>query len=169
VVAAAMGALLIAPATWAAQTLGHATSTTFPAGGPASDGFGFGGPPGGGGPFGGNSSALTAAANYVKAHGGGTIAVSSQQGASDAIITSGVNVAALGGFSGRESEVSASWLKQAVKDGRVRYVLVDAQSSGMPNDGRVGARSIMATAAQVGTKVLTTSGATLYDLSGWAS
>jgi 4-amino-4-deoxy-L-arabinose transferase-like glycosyltransferase len=171
VVAGATAALLIAPATWAAQTLGHATSTTFPAGGPVSASGGFGGPPGGGGggPFGGNSSALTAAADYVKAHGGGTIAVSSQQGASDAIITSGVNVAALGGFSGRESEVSASWLEQAVKDGRVRYVLVDSQSSGMPNDARVGARSIMATAAQAGTKVLTTGGATLYDLSGWVS
>jgi predicted TIM-barrel fold metal-dependent hydrolase len=78
-----------------------------------------------------------------------------------------VNVAALGGFSGRESEVSVAWLKQAVRDGRVRWVLVDSSSSGMPNDGRVGARSIMATAAQVGKKVLTTNGATLYDLSGW--
>jgi 4-amino-4-deoxy-L-arabinose transferase-like glycosyltransferase len=179
-VAAAMAVLLIAPATWAAQTLGHATSGTFPAGGPASAGMGgFGGggrfagpPPGamtgrGAGPFGGNSTALTAAAAYVKTHGGGTIAVSSQQGASDAVITSGVNVAALGGFSGRESEVSVAWLKQAVRDGRVRWVLVDSSSSGMPNDGRVGARSIMATAAQVGKKVLTTNGATLYDLSGW--
>ena len=50
-----------------------------------------------GAPFGGNSTALTSAAAYVKSHGGGTIAVSSQQGASDVIIRSGVNVAALGG------------------------------------------------------------------------
>ena len=47
-------------------------------------------------------------------------------------------------------------------------MLVDGQSFGGPNDGRVGSRSIMQTAAQVGTKVLTTNGATLYDLSGWA-
>ena len=40
--------LLIAPATWAVQTLGHATSGTFPAGGPASAGLDGG--PGGGGP-----------------------------------------------------------------------------------------------------------------------
>jgi 4-amino-4-deoxy-L-arabinose transferase-like glycosyltransferase len=173
VVAAAMGLLLLAPATWAAQTLGYATSATFPAGGPATassggGGGGFGGRPGGGGfrggAFGGNSTALTQAAAYVKAHGGGTIAVSSQQGASDAIINSGVDVAALGGFSGRESEVSVSWLKEAVKDGRVRYVLVDG-SGATPNDGRVGSRSIMAYAAQVGTKVLTTGGGTLYELS----
>jgi 4-amino-4-deoxy-L-arabinose transferase-like glycosyltransferase len=67
-VAAALAALLAAPATWAAETLGHATSSTFPTGGPASaaaggpGGFGggrpggfAGGPPGGfaGGPPGG--------------------------------------------------------------------------------------------------------------------
>jgi hypothetical protein len=59
-----------------------------------------------------------------------------------------------------------SWLKQAVQDGRVRYVLVDSNSGGMPNDARVGSRSIMSYAAQVGKKVLTTSGGTLYDLKG---
>lgn len=167
VVAAAMAALLLAPASWAVQTLGHATSATFPAGGPAV--AGFGGPPGGGGQSGGSSTALSAAADYARAHGGGTIAVSSQQAASEAIITQGVNVAALGGFSGRESEVSTAWLEQAVKDGRIRYVLVDGQSFGaMPSDARVGARSIMQTAARVGTKVLSSGGATLYDLSGWS-
>ena len=51
--AVALAGLLAAPATWAAQTLGHATNGTFPAGGPASAG-GFGGPGGGrmGGPGG---------------------------------------------------------------------------------------------------------------------
>jgi 4-amino-4-deoxy-L-arabinose transferase-like glycosyltransferase len=44
--------LLVAPATWAVETLGHATSGTFPAGGPASgpaSGLGAGGPGGGAG------------------------------------------------------------------------------------------------------------------------
>ena len=50
-IATAMATLLIAPATWSVQTLGHATSGTFPAGGPANAGGGFGGP--GGGPGGG--------------------------------------------------------------------------------------------------------------------
>jgi 4-amino-4-deoxy-L-arabinose transferase-like glycosyltransferase len=45
----ALAALLAAPAVWAVDTLGHATSSTFPAGGPASAGFGG---PGGGGPGG---------------------------------------------------------------------------------------------------------------------
>jgi 4-amino-4-deoxy-L-arabinose transferase-like glycosyltransferase len=49
--AAALALLLVAPATWAVQTLGHATSSTFPAGGPADNpAGGFGGP--GGGPGG---------------------------------------------------------------------------------------------------------------------
>ena len=46
--AVALAGLLAAPATWAAQTLGHATNGTFPAGGPASAGFGGGSAPGGG-------------------------------------------------------------------------------------------------------------------------
>jgi 4-amino-4-deoxy-L-arabinose transferase-like glycosyltransferase len=46
-VAVALAALLAAPATWAAETLGHATSSTFPSGGPAS--ASIGGPGGGGG------------------------------------------------------------------------------------------------------------------------
>ena len=52
VVAAAFALLLAAPATWAAETLGHATSGTFPTGGPAT--AEVGGPGGsGGGPSGG--------------------------------------------------------------------------------------------------------------------
>jgi 4-amino-4-deoxy-L-arabinose transferase-like glycosyltransferase len=248
--AVACGALLIAPASWATQTLGHATSGTFPAGGPASQGMGGGGPGGmrggpgggmgapgaggfggpgganggappqmpsgsaagssapgaggsasgqvsppagfslgsgsagtaggnatnnaqgatggagaGGGMFGGNAN-LTEALAYAKANGGGTIGVSSQQGASDAIIQSGADVAALGGFSGRESEVSAAWLAQAVADGRVRYVLADGTGGGMGNDGRVGSSAVMAVVQQVGKE---TSVSGLYDLHGRAA
>ena len=52
--AAVLAALLAAPAVWAFDTLGHATSGTFPAGGPASvEAGGPGGGPGGsGGPRG---------------------------------------------------------------------------------------------------------------------
>jgi 4-amino-4-deoxy-L-arabinose transferase-like glycosyltransferase len=194
--AVALAGLLAAPATWAAQTLGHATNGTFPAGGPASAaGFGgprggrMGGPPGGapgnagpggfappngaggqanagpgaagGGPFGGDSTALTAALAYVEAHGGGTIAVSSQQGASAAIIRSGADVAGIGGFSGRESEVSVAWLKQAVADGRIRWVLVDGNTGMGPQDGRTGSQTVMDWVQSHGTQV--SDG--LYDLS----
>ncbi|WP_445152454.1 ArnT family glycosyltransferase [Baekduia sp. Peel2402] len=222
--AVAMGALLIAPATWATETLGHATSSTFPAGGPASQGFGggggpgggggrgpggggfgggqggppqmqgapnggttsggtsgqatappgfsmgggtqTGGPGGGGGMFGGNSN-LTEALTYAKAHGGGTIGVSSQQGSAEAIIASGADVAGLGGFSGSESSPTVQWLAQAVADGRIRYVLTDGTSSGGGGrDGRAGASAIMSVVEKVGTE---TSVSGLYDLQGKAS
>jgi 4-amino-4-deoxy-L-arabinose transferase-like glycosyltransferase len=61
VLAVAVAGLLAAPVTWASETLGYATSSTFPTGGPESDGSGGfgGGAPGGfgrggaGGRFGG--------------------------------------------------------------------------------------------------------------------
>ena len=161
-VLAAVGAvLLIAPATWSVQTLGHATSGTFPAGGPATTGQ-FGG--GGGGPFGGDTSSLADAVAYVQANGGGTIAVSSQSGAAGQLITDGADVAAIGGFSGRESEVSLEWLAQAVADGRIRYVLTDG-ANGLPNDGRTGSSEVMAAVQAVGTP---TGIDGLYDVQGLA-
>jgi 4-amino-4-deoxy-L-arabinose transferase-like glycosyltransferase len=200
--AVAIAGLLAAPAAWSAQTLGHATSGTFPAGGPASAGMmggpgggRMGGPPGGGngvaapnggampggtaqggatpggttgggtargGMFGGDSAALTEALAYVKAHGGGTIGVSGQTAAAAAIIDSGADVAGLGGFSGRESEVSVEWLQQAVADGRIRYVLVDGGTGmGGPQDGRTGSQTVMSWVESNGTEVADG----LYELS----
>ena len=216
VLAAALGLLLLAPASWAVQTLGHATEGTFPAGGPAQTGFGggpgrgaggpggggFGGPPGAGtrlaapptgtggrfggaaggaspggagggmgGGFGGDTAGLTQAVTYARQHGGGAIAVSSQSGAAASIISSGANVAGIGGFSGRESQVTTTWLADAVRSGRVRWVLAGDSDGFGGNDGRVGSSQVMAAVAKVGRKVTITSGSsttTLYDLSGRA-
>jgi 4-amino-4-deoxy-L-arabinose transferase-like glycosyltransferase len=221
VVAAALALLLLAPASWAVQTLGHSTNGTFPSGGPASTGFGggpggrggaggpvggaggpgaapggfqqgatppsgtgpmgnampgtttgrFGGAMGGGGPFGGDSAGLTAALQYVRQHGGGTIAVSSQQGAATTIITSDASVAGIGGFSGRESEVNTRWLAAMVRSGRIRWVLTSDGGGFGGNDGRVGSSKVMAAVEQVGKKVTVSSSSgstTLYDLSGKA-
>jgi 4-amino-4-deoxy-L-arabinose transferase-like glycosyltransferase len=201
VATAAVGVLLLAPASWAVQTLGHATSSTFPAGGPASaqtigggggpgggggrggqrggtppagaaNGQAGGAPPttsrgGGGGMFGGDTTELTAALAYTKANGGGTVVISSQSGASQAIIQSGANVAAIGGFSGSETTVTTEWLANAVASGQVRWVLVSSSSNGGMRDGRVGATDAMALAAEVGKQVSSVSG--LYDLQGTAS
>src|SRR3954453_19815298 len=49
VLVGALALLIWAPATWAFDTLGHATSGTFPSGGPASASTGLGGPGGGAG------------------------------------------------------------------------------------------------------------------------
>jgi 4-amino-4-deoxy-L-arabinose transferase-like glycosyltransferase len=168
--AGALAILLVAPATWSVQTLGHATSSTFPAGGPATASFG---PPGGGpGPRGGPGSggggqSLTQAESYVAAHGGGTIGVSSQMGASTSIIASDARIAALGGFSGRESEVSVKWFQDAVRQGRVRWVVTDQGGFGGPGrDGRVGASKVM-TYVQSSCKPTSVSG--LYDCQASAS
>ena len=170
VVAGAIALLLLAPAAWSAQTLGHATNGTFPAGGPATTGFGGGGPMGGrpgggGGLFGGSDQSLSAAVAYAQEHGGGTIAVSSQTGAAGQLITAGADVAAIGGFSGRESQVTTAWLADAVERGEIRWVLTDT-ANGMGNDGRIGSSQVMAAVQQVGTPVSAVDG--LYDLQGQA-
>ncbi len=191
VIAVAVAALLAAPTAWAAETLGHATSGTFPMGGPASVtamggggpgggfraggtggfappgvGAGRGGPPagasgigalfggggsagatgtrgsfagGGAGGFGGDTATLQAAIDYAKAHGGGTIGVASQSSAASVILSSDANVAGLGGFSGRESTVTAAWLAAEVRDGHLRWVIVDqSQGARLPGDTRTG-------------------------------
>ena len=222
-VAVALAALLAAPASWAAETLGHATSSTFPSGGPASasiggpgggapggggsgrfgggsggrfgggagrlgggaggsgsapsgssaGGFappslfgggsasggstsggstsgstgGFGGGAGGfaGGGFGGDTASLTAAIRYAEQHGGGTIGVESQSTAAEAILSSDANVAGLGGFSGRESTVSLTWLAHEVQAGKLRWIIVDSSQGDWtarrhPDRQRVSAR-----------------------------
>ncbi len=225
-VAAALAALLAAPATWAAETLGHATNSTFPTGGPASaasmggpggpggfggargpGGFGgappttgLGGPPsaagaagqapgggfsgspgagpgpgGGGGPggFGDDSASLSAAIKYANSHGGGAIGVESQSSAASAILTYKADVAGLGGFSGRESTVSASWLANAVRTGRLRWVIVSSgQGPRLPGDTRSGSQSAF-TAVERACKAVSisggTSGTTMYDCLGRAN
>jgi hypothetical protein len=58
-VAALVAALLVAPASWAVDTLGHVTSGTFPIGGPATTGMTAGGSGRGGTGGGGNARAGT--------------------------------------------------------------------------------------------------------------
>jgi len=258
-VGTALGALLVAPSVWAIDTLGHAASGTFPAGGPASisagvpggaQGRGFapragsgaearllstapGGPPGaappgpasssggpgggplpglggpsapggppafatglgrrsalraglGAGPFGAEPS-LTGVLSYIKRHGGGTLAVPSQSSASSAIISQHAAVAGIGGFSGRETSVSVTWLAQQVRSGKIRWVLSEALGAGagaprLRGDTRAGSRAAMA-AVTKGCRVVTLpasagaggsgsralSSGTLYDCRGRAS
>ncbi|WP_210491679.1 glycosyltransferase family 39 protein [Patulibacter sp. SYSU D01012] len=63
--------LLVAPGAWAVQTLGHATSSTFPAGGPASAGMGMGGPGGGRGGMRGGPGGMPGGAPPAGAMPGG--------------------------------------------------------------------------------------------------
>jgi 4-amino-4-deoxy-L-arabinose transferase-like glycosyltransferase len=222
VLALAFGVLLIGPAIWSVDTLGHPTSGTFPAGGPETSmtggpggapsgasggtgfrlgggpgglnteggtsgmggsmggttGGGFGGPPSGGtegmpsgempsgtggaqmggetgaegfagpggppslgagiggGMFGGED--LTSVLEYTEANGGGTVAVGSQSGAASSIIESGAEVAGIGGFSGKESSVSVSWLREEIAAGSIRWILTGGGMAGGPG-GATGA------------------------------
>jgi hypothetical protein len=211
------------------DTLGYATSGTFPSGGASVQTAGGGGPPGGFGagaggrrpgagglggvplfgsggapagappgipggsgrpPLGGTQGAIagpgasggpgaargafgsdgsiTKVLSYVKQHGGGTIAVSSQSSAAQAIIDQNADVAGIGGFSGRESDVSVSWLAQEVRTGNIRWVLVE--QTGAPGGGarlagdtRAGSEAAMAAVASACRKVTlpaTSTGAT---------
>jgi 4-amino-4-deoxy-L-arabinose transferase-like glycosyltransferase len=115
--------------------------------------FGGGGGPGGIGAPIGNAGSLKAVISYVKAHGGGTIAVSSQSSASTAIISQNADVAGIGGFSGRESAVSLSWLASKVRAGSIRWALAEQGGpggrAGLPGDTRTGSRTAMAKVAKV--------------------
>lgn len=119
--------------------------------------------------------------SYVKANGGGTIAVASQSSAAASIIAKNAAVAGIGGFSGRESDVSVSWLSQEVREGRIRWVLGEEASAGggfgrgAPGDGRAGSKAAISAAARACRRVTVTSGseggasAVLYDCSGRAA
>jgi 4-amino-4-deoxy-L-arabinose transferase-like glycosyltransferase len=272
VVSAAVALLLAAPATWATETIGHATNGTFPTGGPASAAGGFGGhgprgalargggfgpgamrgggfgpphggmPPGGpgagtpgagtpgagpagtgaaqaggntglpglfgasgasgartggrglaggprgfgaGGPggFGADSASLNAAISYARSHGGGAIGVASQSSAAAAILNTNANVAGLGGFSGRESSVTAAWIAMEVRGGHLRWIVTSsgAQSPRIPGDSRQGSQAAMAVISRVCPKVTFSSStsnnstasssnnSTMYDCQGRAS
>jgi hypothetical protein len=78
-------------------------------------------------------------------------------------------VAGIGGFSGRESAVTVSWLADAVRSGRIRWVLTtDGGGFGGPgNDGRTGGTTAMSAVEQSCTPVASVSG--LYDCQGQAA
>jgi 4-amino-4-deoxy-L-arabinose transferase-like glycosyltransferase len=143
-----------------------------PGGGFAGAGGGFAG--GGGGAFGGDSASLTAAIDYAKAHGGGTIGVASQSSAAAAILSSGGDVAGLGGFSGRESSVTPQWLAMEVSSGRLRWVIPNSgQQAQLAGDTRTGSQdafSIVEKACKAVTvKSSSGSSVTMYDCVGQAS
>jgi 4-amino-4-deoxy-L-arabinose transferase-like glycosyltransferase len=151
----------------------------------------FGGAgPGAGGAFGSNSS-LTSVLSYISKHGGGILAVSSQSTAASAIIHGDSDVAGIGGFSGRESDPSISWLAEEVRDGKIRWVLDESSvgaaggfgGPGGARETRVGSKPAMAAVAKACEKVtLSAAGSgtsatakaasaagTLYDCQGRAA
>jgi 4-amino-4-deoxy-L-arabinose transferase-like glycosyltransferase len=148
-VGVAFVSLLAAPTVWSATTFRSAVNGVFPGAGPnylvgGTSGVGFrGGPPaggaggfapggggnalpaGGGGPVGGSGD-LQAALDYVESHGAASrfgLIVSSEQQAASAVID-GEPVAAMGGFTGRETVLTAGYLAQLIRSGEARYFLL---------------------------------------------
>jgi len=83
-------------------------------------------------------------------------------------------VAGIGGFSGRESEVSAAWLAQEVAAGKIRWVVAGRSGAGfggLPGDTRTGSKTAMAAVAEACKKVTlpSSASATLYDCQGRAA
>jgi 4-amino-4-deoxy-L-arabinose transferase-like glycosyltransferase len=126
--------------------------------GPGGGGFGGGAV---GAPM-GNDSLTKAALAYVKRHGGGTIAVSSQSNAASAIVASGAKVAGIGGFSGRESDVTVAWLAERVESGAIRWVLAEQTGSfgggSLPGDTRAGSKAAMTAVTKACLKVTLSNG-----------
>jgi 4-amino-4-deoxy-L-arabinose transferase-like glycosyltransferase len=129
-------------------------------------GSGTGDAAGGGGAIGaplGNSRTIGRTIAYAKAHGGGTVAVASQSSAASAIVSEGAEVAGIGGFSGRESDVSVAWLADEVSKGKIVWVLSEGASAGgarLPGDTRTGSKKAMVAVERVCEKVtLPSSGA----------
>jgi hypothetical protein len=84
------------------------------------------------------------------------VAVSSQSSAASAIVSKGAEVAGIGGFSGRESDVSVAWLAGEVRRGKIRWVLAEGSGSSGPRlrgDTRQGSRKAMTAVTEVCTKV----------------
>jgi 4-amino-4-deoxy-L-arabinose transferase-like glycosyltransferase len=153
------GTMPMAPPTTGSTAGGSATQG-------ATGGLGAGpmGGGAGGGMFGGDQTTVTSALAYAKANGGGTVVVSGQMGAANAILSSGSNVAGIGGFSGRESEVSVSWFADRVEAGSIRWVVT---SSGGLQDSRTGSNTVMGAVTSTCTAVDSVSG--LYDCQGKAT
>jgi 4-amino-4-deoxy-L-arabinose transferase-like glycosyltransferase len=128
---------------------------------------------GGGGGFGGSDSgSIESALAYAKAHDPGTrwtLIVSSEQAAAPYVIK-GESVAAMGGFTGRETVLTSSYLASLVRSGQARYFLLGSGGAGF---GPFGSNNqAVSTITSVCTKVAygagTTSTSSLYDCAGKA-
>ncbi len=168
---AAVG-FLAAPAAWSSSTWQVAVSGTFPGAGPSYlNGSGFGGPGGGGQSSGAD---VDAALTYVESHGATsrfTLIVSSEQEAAPYVIA-GKPVSSMGGFTGRETVLTHSFLSSLIRKGEARYFLLGGQGGAGPGgQSNAAASTIESVCTQVSSTTWggSTTGATLYDCAGKAA
>ncbi|MGE0028446.1 MAG: glycosyltransferase family 39 protein [Thermoleophilia bacterium] len=167
--AVAMGALLLAPTAWAASAGAGTVSGVFPGAGPsfvegltgAGRGGGVAGTISGGAGTDGTAQALA----WAEAHDPGTrwsLIVASEEEAAPFVVA-GDEVAAMGGFTGRETVIAPSRLAAIVRSGEARWFLLGATRSftGQVNPSTALIESACTPAGSYG-------GSTLYDCAGAA-
>lgn len=166
--AVAMGALLLAPTAWAASAGAGTVNGVFPGAGPSFveglTGRGGGGVAGtipGGAGTDGTAQALA----WAEAHDPGTrwsLIVASEEEAAPFVVA-GESVAAMGGFTGRETVIAPSRLAAIVRSGEARWFLLGATRSftGQVNPS-------VALIASVCAPVATYGASTLHDCAGAA-
>ena len=150
---------------------------------PAQGATGFGAPAAGGGlatpPRGGAfgstaSSDITAALTYVNQHGAATrfgLIVTSEQEAA-AYVIKGESVAAMGGFTGRETVLTNAYLSSLVRSGEARYFLLGGSGGFGQGSNNAAVSTITSTCRAVSSSAWAgasaTSSSTLYDCAGKA-
>jgi 4-amino-4-deoxy-L-arabinose transferase-like glycosyltransferase len=98
---------------------------------------------------------------FVKGHGGGTIAVSSQQNAAEGIVYQDYAVAGIGGFSGRESNPTVAWFSNEVASGQIRWVYNEGAGNFQSAfDNRPGATTVLKAVVRVCPQINAATGAT---------
>jgi 4-amino-4-deoxy-L-arabinose transferase-like glycosyltransferase len=125
-------ALLITPTAWAAIPVLTSTQADTLVAGPTQE-SGFGGNFGGG--RGESASTNSALVRYLEAHQGTAkflVAVTSSNQADSLILATNKPVMTLGGFSGSDPILTTSQLATLVKNGTVRYFLLDSFGGGGP-------------------------------------
>jgi len=149
-------------------------SFTPPAGGPPTGTRGFSPPARGGFGAGSGSTDISAALTYVNSHGATkrfALIVSSEQEAASYVIK-GDSIASMGGFTGRETVLTTSYLARLVRSGEARYFLLGGNGGfGPGGSSNAAASTIESACLQVSSSAWsssTSSSATLYDCSGGA-
>ncbi len=169
------------------EGLGEGTSPERFGEGALTEGLGEGRMPEGGGmagrPGGFGGADLSGVLEYTESHGGGAVAVQSQSEAAPSIIESGAEVVGIGGFSGKETSISAEWLEERIENGEIRWIVSGGgmaggpggamagpgrSGGGLPGDDRTGSESAIDTVTaklctEVSADSLETSAGTLYE------
>jgi hypothetical protein len=94
--------------------------------------------------------------------------VPSQSSAASAILGGQLQVAGIGGFSGRESQVSVPWLATAVSSGQIRWVLAGDNGGGfsLPGDTRTGSKTAIAAVEKACVRVTVPASASKASVTG---